>query len=455
MRLRSVTMGTGFRLAAVAATIVLVSILILGFGIYSTVKGALEGQVRGGIERDMADLAPLVEQAGAAALQTRSTQDLQRRFAYRLASAEGNYLSGERWLDIRKPGWTEFETADGVAREVPFDGDVLVLTERLRSGLLLSVASDITWIDGVEDSLLTQFTWALLIGIVLALGAGALIAQALLRRVDAVARTANAIIAGDLSRRIALTGSGDDFDRLAITLNVMLDRIAGLMENLRQVSNDIAHDLRTPLARLRQGLEDARARARTMDSYQEAVDRAIGEADGLLQTFSALLRIAQIEAGARRAAFRPVDLSDALQTVVEAYEPAAEDSGRRLIATITAGIVVPGDRELIVQLIANLVENALCHTPVGTDVAVSLSTDPDGSAIAAVTDNGPGIPASEREAVLRRFYRLERSRTTPGNGLGLSLAAAVVDLHRGALSLHDNQPGLKVEIRFGPVSHFH
>ena len=455
MRLREFARGTGFRLAAVAAAVVLVSILILGFGIYSTVRGALEGEVRGAIGREMAELAPLVEQAGAAAaaetIQARSGLHLQRRFAYRLASSDGAYLAGDRWLNVRGTGWTELETAEGVAREVSLDGDVLVLTERLSGGLLLSVAADIHWIDEVEDSLLTQFTWALLIGVVLALGAGALIAQALLRRVDAVARTADAIIAGDLSQRIALSGSRDDFDRLSATLNAMLDRIAGLMENLRQVSNDIAHDLRTPLSRLRQGLEDARARARTTEDYQEARDRAIGEADRLLETFSALLRIAQIEAGARRAAFRPVDLSDVMRTVAEAYEPSAEEGGRHLRAAIPAGVVIPGDRELLVQLFANLVENALHHTPPGTDILVSLLTAPDGGIVAAVADTGPGIPVGEHENVLRRFYRLERSRTTPGNGLGLSLAAAVVDLHRGVLHLRDNQPGLMVEIRFGPT----
>ncbi|WP_089172818.1 ATP-binding protein [Bosea sp. AS-1] len=219
------------------------------------------------------------------------------------------------------------------------------------------------------------------------------------------------------------------------------------MENVRQVSNDIAHDLRTPLARLRQGLEVARGRARTGAEYQAAVDRALDEADGLLQTFSALLRIAHIESGARRSAFRTVDLSEVMQTVAEAYGPAAEDGNRVIRAEIADTVRVHGDRELLTQLFSNLVENALQHTPQGALITMHL-TRQFSEAVAEVADNGPGIPEQERSKAFRRFYRLERSRITPGNGLGLSMVAAIADVHHATVQVLDNAPGLRVAVRF-------
>jgi signal transduction histidine kinase len=219
------------------------------------------------------------------------------------------------------------------------------------------------------------------------------------------------------------------------------------MENLRQVSNDIAHDLRTPLTRLRQDLEEAQKRDLTAADLKRVIESAVGEADVLLETFSALLRIAQIEAGTRRSAFRPVDLSDVMRTVADAYAPAVEESGRALISEIADAVQVNGDRGLLSQLFVNLVENALHHTQPGTAITLRLARDPVG-VVAEVADTGPGIPPDERAKVLRRFYRLERSRTTPGSGLGLSTVAAIVELHHATIELRDNKPGLRVVIRF-------
>jgi signal transduction histidine kinase len=227
----------------------------------------------------------------------------------------------------------------------------------------------------------------------------------------------------------------------------MLDKIADLLENLRQVSNDIAHDLRTPLARLRQRLEDARNPASAPGDYERAIDHAIKEADALLDTFSALLRIAQIETGIRRSSFRVVDLSEVMRTVADAYGPDVEDSGRHLQADIPQTLAITGDRELLTQLFANLIENALKHTPENTSVVMRLFRA-DGHVVAEISDNGPGIPEDERSRVLRRFYRLEHSRTRAGSGLGLSLVAAVADLHGATITLSDCNPGLKVAISF-------
>ncbi len=285
------------------------------------------------------------------------------------------------------------------------------------------------------------------VSVTLLLGAagGIWLSQVFLYRVDAISRTAEAIIDGDLTQRVPLRGTGDDLDRLAETLNRMLDRMDRLLESVRQASNNIAHDLRTPLTRLGQRLEEARTQVRSADGQQRALDAAKAEVDALLGTFAALLRIAEVEAGAQRAAFRRVDLSAVVATVAEAFAPSAEEAGYTLVAEVAPGIAVHGDRELLTQALVNLVENALRHTPPGTQVRLLLRAQA-GRAVMAVEDNGPGIPEAERDQVLRRFYRLDHSRSTPGSGLGLSLVAAVAELHGAELRLEDAKPGLRVVI---------
>ncbi len=235
------------------------------------------------------------------------------------------------------------------------------------------------------------FGWAF--GATIALGAmgGTLISLGFLRRIEAMNRTTRAIIDGNLSDRVPTRGTGDELDGLAINLNRMLDSVQALMESLGQVSNDIAHDLRTPLTRLRQRLEDIQGRARSIEEYRIAVDEAIGDTDSILGTFAALLRIAQIEAGTRRAAFSSVDLSDLFESIAEAYAAVAEDSGRTLTRHIEPGIEVLGDRELLTQMLANLVENAIRHTPEGTRIELGLRRDA-GRPVGTIADSGPGIP---------------------------------------------------------------
>jgi signal transduction histidine kinase len=225
--------------------------------------------------------------------------------------------------------------------------------------------------------------------------------------------------------------------------------VQALMESLRHVSNDIAHDLRTPLGRLRQRLEDARLRARSLEDYETAVDRAIADTDAILATFSALLRIAQIESGTRKASFSAVDLSGVFRSIADAYGAVAEDRGQILTAAVTPGVDVRGDRELLMQMLANLVENAIRHTPEGARIGIGLERGADGP-VGIVSDTGPGIPPEARDKVFQRFYRLDRSRSTAGNGLGLSLVAAVAETHGIAITLADNQPGLEVRLRFPP-----
>jgi signal transduction histidine kinase len=219
------------------------------------------------------------------------------------------------------------------------------------------------------------------------------------------------------------------------------------MEGLRQVSNDIAHDLRTPLSRLRQRLEAARLEARSVADYERAVDQALQDADTALATFSALLRIAQVEAGMRHGSFAELDLSGLIEHLVMTYAPVAEEFGKRLICSIAPRIRIRGDRELLAQMLVNLIENALRHTPGGTALSVTLDNNGEGP-LAVVADDGPGVPRAEREKIFRRFYRLETSRTTPGSGLGLALVAAVAELHQISIRLADNRPGLQVMLQF-------
>jgi signal transduction histidine kinase len=266
----------------------------------------------------------------------------------------------------------------------------------------------------------------------------------MLRRVEAVNRTSTRIIHGDLSQRVPLTGSGDEFDQLAGNLNAMLDQIERLMAGMRQVTDNIAHDLRTPLARLRARLEVTLLERPDATLYAEALRETITEADHLLGTFNALLSIAEAEAGSRRQTMAVVDVAEIARAVAELYEPAAEEKGLRLDIANGGALPVRGDRHLLSQAIANLLDNALKYTPSG---AVSLTTreSAEGARI-EVADRGPGVPADRREAVFDRFVRLEGSRSTPGNGLGLSLVRAVATLHGGSAWLEDNNPGVRAVI---------
>jgi signal transduction histidine kinase len=434
-----------FRLSALYALLFGGCVLLLGAAAFWSTRSALEQQLTRRIEAEMTLLEQEYRRNGIDALiatveqRTRITGNLD----YFVIDAAGMRLAGDLPITDQL-GLVELNASNNNSGE---NESVRMLVRQLDGGFRLGVGEDLEQAGEMEETFLGILAVALGIVLVLGIGGGLLLGAAFLRRVDMITQTADAIIDGDLSRRIARTGSGDDLDHLSATLNVMLDRISGLMENLRQVSNDIAHDLRTPLSRLRQDLEEAHKRELTPADFKRVIEGAVAEADVLLETFSALLRIAQIEAGTRRSAFRAVDLSDVLRTVAEAYAPAVEESGRTLRAEIAADVQVTGDRGLLSQLFVNLVENALHHGPPGTTIALRLSAQSAG-VVAEVADDGPGIPADERAKVFRRFYRLERSRTTPGSGLGLSTVAAIAELHHAGIELVDNAPGLRVVIRF-------
>jgi signal transduction histidine kinase len=291
--------------------------------------------------------------------------------------------------------------------------------------------------------------------LILVLGAagGALMSRNMLRRLDTINRTSGEIIAGDLTRRVPLNGSGDEFDALAENLNRMLDRIERLMRGLREVTDSVAHDLRTPLNRLRNRLEESVARlnsggALTNEKAAGEIERAIAETDQLIGTFNALLLIAETDAGTTRAAMSALDLGSVAADVVELYEPLAEE--KKLVLTLAPGsaVAIEGNRSLIAQALANLVDNAIKYTPAGGKVRIGARITEQGVDL-SVADSGPGIPLADRPRVTERFVRLEASRNSPGTGLGLSLVAAVAHFHNAELALEDNAPtGLKAVLRF-------
>jgi len=309
------------------------------------------------------------------------------------------------------------------------------------------VGEDLYEVNRTEHGVLYAFGLVLLASLLLASASGLVLSRSFLRRVDAITDTCTAIMAGRLGHRIPTVGRNNELERLSDVINAMLDRNQTLMESLRQVSTDIAHDLRTPLTHLRHRLERARNDAVTTEDYAGAVDAAITDCDQLLAIFTALLRIAQIEAGARRSEFRDVALEELVARVRDIYRPVMDDSRHPLEVRVGRQARVRGDTHLLTQLISNLLENAIHHTPDGTPVILECGVEDDRPFL-AVADRGPGIPQCDRANVLKRFFRREQSRTTPGSGLGLSLVAAIADVHNATLELADNNPGLRVVLTF-------
>lgn len=309
----------------------------------------------------------------------------------------------------------------------------------------LLVGRDIEERRRLQDIIWRATLLAIVLMVLLGVGGGYYVSRRILARIDAVADTSRTIMSGDLSQRMALSGSGDEFDRLAEGLNAMLDRIERLMQGLKEVSDNIAHDLKTPLTRLRGRVEAALRAEPSEEGYREALETTIEESDRLIAVFNGLLMIARAEAGAAGASFAPVELSEVANDVVELYEPVAEETGLRLAVDAPEKATISGNRELIGQAIANLVDNALKYgKDEGDNRGVFVSVRRNGAhVLISVADTGPGIPAESRGKVVERFARLEESRSAPGAGLGLALVAAVARLHGGELRLEDNEPGLK------------
>jgi hypothetical protein len=369
---------------------------------------------------------------------------------------------------LDKPGWTEIryrrlDEGEGPAHP---EHHALVRVFQLPGGFRMLVGRDLDERERLYHIVIAAGRWSIAIVIVLGLAGGLFVTRRVLRRVDAMTETSRSIMRGDLGERLPIAGTGDELDRLAENLNVMLERIEALMHGLKEVSDNIAHDLKTPLTRLRNRTEQALRTATTEAEYRAALEGTIEDSDGLIRTFNALLMIARAESGQARDDMAEFDAAEIAHDVGELYEPLAEQKGIALRVEADATAPVNGNRELVSQAVANLVDNAIKYARPndlldkgkavnGAAAEIVVRAFNEGERVLlTVSDNGPGIPEADRGRAVERFVRLEQSRSQPGSGLGLSLASAVARLHGGELTLADNQPGLKSIIalpRKGPV----
>src|SRR6516162_8832760 len=356
------------------------------------------------------------------------------------------------------PGWMEtsyrrIEQADDV------DHRALVQVVELPGGFRLLVGRDLEERERIYGIIANAGRWSFALVVVLGLAGGFFVSSRVLKRIDAMTGTANTIMAGDLSGRLPIAGTGDELDRLAENVNAMLERIEALMRGLKEVSDNIAHDLKTPLTRMRNRCEQALRTAKSEADYRAALESTIAESDELIRTFDALLMIARAESGQARDNMTEFDASAIARDVGELYEPVAEEKGIALKVEAPVAAPVHGNRELVSQALANLIDNAIKYAGTngklnGMPAEIVVRADTEGERITlSVADRGPGIADADRARVVERFVRLEQSRSEPGSGLGLSLASAVARLHGGELKLEDNHPGLRSTIalpRVGP-----
>ena len=343
-------------------------------------------------------------------------------------------------------GWASFAASDwkpdAAARPL-----LRARVTTLPDGSHLLVGRDVGDLTGFARSMTIALALGVVLIFTLAGVATVTVTRRTVGRIEAVNATSRAIMQSGLGQRIPLCGTADEWDKLAENLNQMLDRIEALMGEVKQVSDNVAHDLRTPLTRMRGRLEKAATRPRRAVDDQALITDTMADLDGVLRMFASLTRIAQIETSDRVAAFRAVNLAEVASEVVELFDAAAEDKGVRLATSGDARVLVTGDRDLLFDAMANLVDNAIKHGREAGRITVAVTHGESGAAI-SVADDGPGIPAHEVPHVLKRFYRLERSRRTPGNGLGLSLVAAVARLHGAHIEMRDNAPGLRFRLHF-------
>jgi signal transduction histidine kinase len=466
MRTAQLLRTQAFRIVLVYVLLFALSVAALLAFTYWNTRRTLDAQTDQIIEAEITGLAEQYNHLGVRglveAVRTRSLRGGQA--LYLVSDGQRHYITGNlnAWPQLSEAQGSQFVEFD---YERPVDGK---LETRRARGRIFALSGDFTLLvaQDVHERYLstrmftTTLPWTVGLILLFGLGGGALMSRNMLRRLDAINRTSGEIIKGDLTRRVPLAGSGDEFDLLAENLNRMLDRIERLMKGLREVTDSVAHDLRTPLNRLRNRLEESVARLHASGAQASEIERAIAETDQLIGTFNALLLIAETDAGTTRAAMTALDLGEVAADVVELYEPLAEERDVRLMLMPPGDVTVPrnveGNRSLIAQALANLVDNAIKYTPEGGAVRIRIAVTDAGVEL-SVADSGPGIPAEDRIRVVERFVRLEASRNSPGTGLGLSLVAAVAHFHNAQLELQDSDipgttSGLMAVLRFPRVA---
>ncbi len=436
--------SAGFRFGAIYALLLAVSATALAIFLWWATAGLLDRQTEAAIHADAQSLAERWADDGLRGLMTtieeRLAQNIDDDAIYLLVDDTMKRIAGNL------ASWPDLATTAGSGYELPImrAGMMSIANVQrydLPGGLHLLIGRDIEVRAHLRKMLTDALLWAAVVVILMAT-IGALVVRNLFRRTLAnISATAVAIAGGDFARRVRLTGRGDEFDQVADVINDMLDRIGRLMDGVRGVSNAIAHDLRTPITRARIRLEDAALHAKNPDDLHAAIDRAIVDLDSIVAVFQALLRIAEIEAGSRRSSFARFDLAPLLVEVADLYGAVAEEHG--IVLTLETADTLPayGDKAMIHQGIANLVDNAVKFSPDGGTVRLTASLS--GKVSITVSDQGQGIPPADLQNVTDRFFRGETARSTPGSGLGLSLVLAVAQLHGGELRLEDNRPGLR------------
>lgn len=445
---------TPVRLAAAFAFLFALTVVALIGVLYITLVSELDNAIRQHVEEITDTLQAIDRQQGFEDLTAVVTEEAEsvRDFdsIFLLRADDGTVKAGNVQNVALFDGWGELDRAwlPMVASKGNPDDRFFAKWTKVSKGHLLVGGSD-REIREVQRILLHGLGWGLVATVLLALGSAIYLARRAQQKIDIFATTLAKVSKGQIGERVPVTESHDDLDNVATQINATLAHLQKLIESVNQASSDIAHDLKKPIGRLRRRLELALRGADDANAFRAQVEESLGELDSIVETFEALLRITQLEAGARRARFCSLDLKTVLADVADIYEPVVEEAGSSLVSGVDANdsAQITGDRELLTQLFANLIENAVRHSRSGTRIDVGIETR-GLRYVAIVADNGPGIPAHEHENVFRRLYRLERERSTPGSGLGLSLVSAIAELHGATVELFDNAPGLRVEVSF-------
>ncbi|GGY71729.1 HAMP domain-containing sensor histidine kinase [Marinobacter zhanjiangensis] len=447
MRLLSQLRTSTFQLALLYMVVFATSVFLLLAFIYWRTAGFMTAQTDETIEAEIAGLAEQYRGRGVNGLITvireRVARDPNAKSLYLLSTDEELKLAGnlDAWPEEAdaEGGWINF-TLD---EDLGWTGPPRMARARIfevQGGLRLLVGRDVDDLNTLKSLIETAINWGMGITLALALLGGFMMSRSTTRRIEVINNTSRKIMNGHLSQRIPTRGTHDDFDQLAENLNQMLDRIVYLMEGIRHVSDSIAHDLRTPLTRLRNQLETTLMLVDNDEARDQAA-KAVAEADQLLATFNALLRIARLETrGNTTADLRPVSLGMLVSDACELYEALAEDKHQSFVQEIDEEVMVEGDRDLLFQMVSNLIDNAIKYTPEEGGIVIRVTLD-DGSAVFEVGDSGVGVPDDEKGQIFQRFYRVGKSRSLPGSGLGLSLVSAVVEIHKGSIGLFDHHPG--------------
>ncbi|WP_217637497.1 sensor histidine kinase [Desulfuromusa kysingii] len=458
MKIIKLFKSSTFRLALIYMTLFGLSVLLLLGFIYWSTAGYMVRQTEATIDAEITGLAERYDLSGFSGLKEVINERLSRQgmntSIYLLTDNQFKPLLGNigTW-PVEQPseqGWLSFQLDSTL---VPSDHrhKALVRVFPLRDDFHLLVGRDIHALVEIQVLIREALFWGLMMTVVLALVGGFMMSRTMVHKIEVINDTCHRIMAGDLTHRIPSSGGDDDFDKLVATLNRMLDQIEILMQGVKQVTNNIAHDLRTPLSRLRRRLDMLRENDHGDNCDDELIEQAIGEADGLLATFKALLRISEVESGSRLVGFQAVDVAELLHDLIEFYDPLSEEKGQSIVLETQSIKPFQGDRDLLFQAFANVLDNAIKYTPAGGKIQIKADDNSQQLQV-SICDTGIGIPPSDREKVFNRFYRRETSRSSPGNGLGLSLVEAIVNLHQGQIILSGNSPGLTVKILFQRTS---